>query len=84
MREKMLKDDFTTLDFCYRANIEDNEAVSALNSLPTDERNIFILYIECGCHYTEVSRRAKISVQLVKERIDEIKHKLQMTLNEDF
>lgn len=78
----MIKDDFNTLDYCYKADIHDSDAVKALNSLPDVERNLFILYIECSNHYSEVARRTNLSVQTIKEQIDGIKDKLKDILNE--
>ena len=73
----MIKDTFETLDYQYQLNTDENDAVEALNRLPADERNLMILYIECNAHYTEVARKTHLSVQTIKEHVDNIKEKLK-------
>lgn len=72
----MLADTFETLDYEYTLNINDDEMVNKLNDLPSDKRNLMIAYIECNCHYSELARKQKVSVQVVKQAIEEIRQLL--------
>lgn len=72
----MLADTFESLDYEYTLNINDDEMVSRLNALPSDKRNLMIAYIECNCHYSELARKQKVSVQVVKQAIEEIRQLL--------
>lgn len=72
----MLADTFETLDYEYTLNINDDEMVNKLNDLPSDKRNLMIAYISCNCHYSELARKQKVSVQVVKQAIEEIRQLL--------
>lgn len=72
----MIKDDFETLDYQFTLNPTQDEWVDRLGRLPADKRNLMIAYIECNCHYSELARKQKVSVQVVKQAIEEIRQLL--------
>lgn len=72
----MIRDTFEVLDYQFTLNPQQDEWVDKLNRLPQDERNLFIKYIECNCHYSELAREMKVSVQVVKDKIQIIRGKL--------
>lgn len=78
---KAIKDDYETLDIEFKVNRTDNEIVKALNQLSDEDRSIMIKYIECNNHYSELAREFNISVDLVKEKINEIREKINNILN---
>lgn len=78
---KSIKDDYETLDIEFKVNRTDNELVKALNQLSDEDRSIMIKYIECNNHYSELAREFNISVDLVKEKINEIREKINNILN---
>lgn len=73
---KAIKDDYETLDIEFKVNRTDNELVKALNQLSDEDRSIMIKYIECNNHYSELAREFNLSVDLVKEKINEIRKKI--------
>ena len=75
-RRLMIKDDFATLDYQFSLNPQQDEWVDKLNRLPQDERNLFIKYIECSNHYSELAREMRVSTQVVKDKIQIIREKL--------
>jgi DNA-directed RNA polymerase specialized sigma24 family protein len=81
-RRKQLKarttsEEFKELDTIYRANDYDNEMVTALNSLPTDERSMMILYISTGCNKTKLAKQLNCSWPLIAPRITKLQNKLK-------
>lgn len=72
----MIRDTFEVLDYEYTLNINEDEWVYKLNALPSDKRNLMIAYIECNCHYSELARSQNVSVQVVKQAIEEIRQLL--------
>ena len=78
---KAIKDDYETLDIEFKVNRTDNQVVKALNQLSDKDRSIMIKYIECNNHYSELAREFNISVDLVKEKINEIREKINNILN---
>lgn len=78
---KAIKDDYETLDIEFKVNRTDNQLVKALNQLSDEDRSIMIKYIECNNHYSELAREFNISVDLVKEKITEIRKEINNILN---
>lgn len=72
----MIRDTFEVLDYQYTLNPNNDEIVDKLNRLPQNERNLFIKYIECSSHYSELAREMKVSTQVVKDKIQIIRKKL--------
>lgn len=72
----MIRDTFEVLDYQYTLNPNNDEIVDKLNRLPQNERNLFIKYIECSNHYSELAREMKVSTQVVKDKIQIIRKKL--------
>lgn len=73
---KAMKDDFETLDIEYKVNRTDNQLVKALNQLSDEDRSIMIKYIECNNHYSELAREFNLSVDLIKDKINNIREKI--------
>lgn len=73
---KAIKDDYETLDIEFKVNRTDNQLVKALNQLSDDDRSIMIKYIECNNHYSELAREFNLSVDLIKEKIVNIREKI--------
>lgn len=73
---KAIKDDYETLDIEFKVNRTDNQLVKALNQLSDEDRSIMIKYIECNNHYSELAREFNLSVDLIKEKINEIRGKI--------
>lgn len=78
---KAMKDDFETLDIEYKVNRTDNQLVKALNQLSDEDRSIMIKYIECNNHYSELAREFNLSVDLIKDKINNIREKINNKLN---
>jgi hypothetical protein len=78
---KAIKDDYETLDIEFKVNRTDNELVKALNQLSDEDRSIMIKYIECNNHYSELAREFNLSVDLIKEKINEIREKINKILS---
>ncbi|MBO7226545.1 MAG: hypothetical protein J6V33_03060 [Bacteroidales bacterium] len=82
LKNKMLKDDFKTIDIDFQININDNDVVKIVNDLPTEERNLIIDYIVCNSHYSPLAKKYKVSTPLIKERITSIINKIKTEYNE--
>ena len=56
---------------------EFKEMVTALNSLPADERSMMILYISTGCNKTKLAKQLNCSWPLIAPKITELQNKLK-------
>lgn len=68
---------FHDLDVEYAANDYNNENVNALNSLPTDERSMMILYVSLGCNKSKLARVLGCGRPFIQGRLKEIQTKLK-------
>lgn len=68
---------FRELDEEYTANDYHSELVDALNSLPVDERSLFILYIATGCNKSKLAKRLGCSRTHIHPRITGLQTKLK-------
>lgn len=67
---------FEELSSIYAENEKDDNLVDALNELPSPERNLFIMFIECGCHYKALARRMNCNDQTIRRYIFNIRKKI--------
>ena len=74
---KSRKKAYCDLDIDYRLNETNDSLVEALNSLPTDERSLMVLYISMGCNKAEVARSMNCSDTLIRYRIKAITQKIK-------
>lgn len=77
LKEKMIKDDFKTIDIDFQTNINNNEVVNVVNNLPTEERNLIIDYLVCNSHYSPLARKYNVSTVIIKQRITAIINKIK-------
>lgn len=72
-----ITDEFRQLDEIYRANVEKDPYIYALNDLENTKRNLFILYVMYDHNATSLSKVLKVSnsfiLYTIKPIIEEIK-----------
>lgn len=83
LKEKMIKDDFKTIDIDFKTNVNDNEVIKIVNNLPTEERNLIIDYLVCNSHYSTLARKYNVSTVIIKERIIYIINKIKSEIKND-
>lgn len=73
---------FEELSDIYSDNEKDDDLVDALNRLSPPDRNLMIMYIECGCCYRALAKRMRCNDQTVRRYIMNIRKKILSHLDD--